>query len=259
MPSAPAASRESSERRAVPQSPRAGLHGRIVHHIGRLIVTGAIGPGELVPAAARVGASRGVMREAIDVLAAKGLVAARPRSGTRVRSRDEWNLLDPDVLAWRQEGLERQHVLGDLTEVRLIVEPAAAELAARRAGPEQVREIQAALREMRDALDRTPPDHQAYNDADLRFHRSVVHACSNEILEQMGAVVTRALLVAFATAVSVPGLARGSLERHQAILDAIRRGQVRRARVAMSALVQNTGRAIAKAPRARAHKPPRKG
>jgi GntR family transcriptional regulator, galactonate operon transcriptional repressor len=252
------ASRESSERRAVPHSPRAGLHRRIIVDIGRLIVTGAIGPGELVPAAARVGASRGVMREAINVLAAKGLVASRPRTGTRVRPRDEWNLLDPDVLAWRQEGLERQHVLGHLTEVRLIIEPAAAELAARRAGPEQVREIQAALLEMRDALDRTPPDHEAYNAADVRFHRSVVQASYNEILEQMGAVVTRALLVAFDTAVRVPGLARGSLERHQTILDAIRRGQVRRARVAMSGLVQNTGRAIAKLPRARAPKPPRK-
>jgi GntR family transcriptional regulator, galactonate operon transcriptional repressor len=252
--------RETSEARSVSHYPRAGLHGRIVHDIGRLIVTGAIGPGELVPAASRVGASRGVMREAIKVLAAKGLVASRQRTGTRVRPRDEWNLLDPDVLAWRQEGLQGQHLLGRLTEVRLIIEPAAAELAARRAGPERVRQIQAALRDMRDALDRIPPDHEAYNDADIRFHRGVVQACDNEILEQMGAVVTRALLVAFNTAVRVPGLARGSLERHQAIVDAIRRGQARRARMAMNALVQNTGRAIAKLPRGRApKKPTRKG
>jgi DNA-binding FadR family transcriptional regulator len=251
--------RQTAGTRPVPHYPRAGQHGRIVHDIGRLIVTGAIGPGDLVPAAARVGASRGVMREAIKVLAAKGLVASRQRTGTRVRPRGEWNLLDPDVLAWRQEGLQGQHLLGRLTEVRLIIEPAAAELAARRSGPEEVREIQAALREMRDALDRTPPDHDAYNDADVRFHRAVVQACDNEILEQMGAVVTRALLVAFNTAVRVPGLARGSLERHQAIVDAIRRGQPLRARAAMSGLVQNTGRAIAKLPRGRASRPARKG
>lgn len=250
----PTVARETSEPRPVPHYPRAGLHGRIVHDIGRLIVTGAIGPGDLVPAAARVGASRGVMREAIKVLAAKGLVVSRQRTGTRVRPREAWNLLDPDVLAWRQEGLQGQHLLGRLTEVRRIIEPAAAEIAARRAGPEQVREIQAALREMRDALDRTPPDHEAYNDSDLRFHRAIVQACDNEILEQMGAVVTRALLVAFNTAVRVPGLARGSLERHQAILDAIRRRQPGRARAAMSALVQNTGRAIAKLPGRRARR-----
>jgi GntR family transcriptional regulator, galactonate operon transcriptional repressor len=251
--------RDPSAPPAVPHYPRAGLHGRIVHDIGRRIVTGVIRPGELVPAPAGVAASRGVMREVIKVLAAKGLVASRQRTGTRVRPREEWNLLDPDVLAWRQGGLQGQHLLGRLTEVRLIIEPAAAELAARRAAPEQVREIQAALREMRDALDRTPPDHEAYNDADVRFHRAIVQACDNEVLEQMGAVVTRALLVAFNTAVRVPGLARGSLERHQAILDAIRRRQPRRARAAMSGLVQNTGRAIGKLPRARATRPTGKG
>ena len=73
-----------------------------------------------------------------------------------------------------------------------------------------------------------------------------MQACDNEILEQMGAMVNRTLLVAFNAAVRVPGLARSSLQRHQAILDAIRRRQPNRARAAMRRLVQNTGRAIAK-------------
>lgn len=251
-------SRASAVHQPGPGYPHSGLHGQIVHAIGRQIVSGEIRPGEQVPASAAVGASRGVMREAIKVLAAKGLVVSRPRIGTRVRPRESWNLLDPDVLAWRQEGLQTADLLDRLTEVRLIIEPAAAELAANRAGPEQVRELQAALRDMRDALDRTPPDHEAYNEADVRFHRAIVQACDNEILEQMGAVVSSALLVAFHAAVGVPGLARSSLQRHQAILDAIRRRQPRRARAAMGLLVQNTGRAIAKLPRGRARRQPRK-
>ena len=85
--------------------PLDGQHGRIVHTIGRRIVSGEIRPGELLPTPARVQASRGVVREAIKVLAAKGLVASRPRTGTRVRPPESWNLLDPDVLAWRQAGL----------------------------------------------------------------------------------------------------------------------------------------------------------
>ncbi len=40
------------------------------------------------------------MREAIKVLAAKGLVDPRPKIGTRVRGRDQWNMLDPDILTW---------------------------------------------------------------------------------------------------------------------------------------------------------------
>jgi DNA-binding FadR family transcriptional regulator len=231
--------------------PQAGVHGRIVHSIGRRIVSGQIRPGEQLPTPARVRASRGVVREAIKVLAAKGLVSSRPRTGTRVRPPESWNLLDPDVLAWQQEGLPTRDFLGKLTEARLLIEPGAAELAARRAGEAELWSIQVALRDMREALDRSPPDYEAYNDADIRFHRGVVQACDNDVIQQMGATVNTALLVAFNAAVRVPGLARGSLSRHQAILDAIRRRQPNRARAAMARLVENTGRSIARLKRGR--------
>jgi len=228
--------------------PRSGVHGRIVHTIGRRIVSGDIRPGDQLPNAATVRASRGVVREAIKVLAAKGLVVSRPRTGTRVRPPESWNLLDPDVLAWQQEGLPRGAFVEKLTEVRLLIEPGAAALAALRAGSGQVAALQGALRDMRDALDRTPPDHEAYNDADIRFHRAVVQACDNDVLEQMGIMVSRSLLIAFDAAVRVPGLARSSLPRHQAIVDAIRRRQPNLARAAMERLVRNTGRAIKRLP-----------
>jgi DNA-binding FadR family transcriptional regulator len=227
-----------------PGYPRAGLHGRIGDAIGRRIVTGEIRPGDQLPTPARVRASRGVVREAVKVLAAKGLVVSRTKTGTRVRPPQDWNLLDPDVLAWRQEGLPRGAFLGKLTEVRLLIEPGAAGLAARRAGPAQLTALSAALRDMREALDLSPPDYEAYNEADVRFHRTIVQACDNDVLEQMGAVVNTTLLVAFNAAIRVPGLPRGSLPRHQAILDAICRHQPNRARALMRLLVQNTGRAI---------------
>jgi DNA-binding FadR family transcriptional regulator len=231
--------------------PDAGVHGRIVHSIGRRIVSGQIRPGEQLPTPANVRASRGVVREAIKVLAAKGLVVSRPKTGTRVRPPESWNLLDPDVLAWQREGLPAGDFLGKLTEARLLIEPGAAELAARRAGDAEVWPIQVALRDMREALDRSPPDFEGYNEADIRFHRAVVQACDNDVIRQMGATVNTALLVAFNAAIRVPGLARGSLPRHQAILDAIRRRQPNRARAAMTRLVENTGRSIAKLKRRR--------
>ncbi len=231
--------------------PREGLHGRIVHTLGRRIVSGEIKPGEQLPPPAHVRAGRGVVREAIKVLAAKGLVASRTKTGTRVRPPEAWNLLDPDVLAWRQEGEHADAFLGTLTDLRLIIEPGAAELAARRAGPEEVTRLQLALRDMRDALGASPPDHEAYNDADVRFHSAIVQSFNNDLLEHIGATVNTALLVAFHEAIRVPGLAKASLPRHQAILDAIRRRQPQRARAAMRLLVQNTGRAIEKIPRKR--------
>jgi DNA-binding FadR family transcriptional regulator len=236
--------------------PQDGVHGRIVHTIGRRIVSGDIRPGEQLPTPAHVKASRGVVREAVKVLAAKGLVVSRPRTGTRVRSPEAWNLLDPDVMAWQQqEGQPAGDFLGKLTEVRLLIEPAAAELAARRAGTEERRLLQVAFRDMREALHRSPPDHEAYNEADLRFHRAIVQSCQNDILEQIGGIVNGTLLVAFNAALRVPGLPKASLSRHETILDAIQRRQPNRARDAMRRLVQNTGRAIAKLPRVR----PRRG
>jgi DNA-binding FadR family transcriptional regulator len=136
-------------------------------------------------------------------------VVSRPKTGTRVRPQESWNLLDPDVLAWRQEGRPRGPFLGNLTEVRLLIEPGAAELAARRAGPAQLGSLQAALRDMRAALDLSPPDYEAYNEADIHFHGTTVQACDNDILEQFGAMVNTTLLVAFNAAIRVPGLARG--------------------------------------------------
>jgi DNA-binding FadR family transcriptional regulator len=239
-------SRAAADKASSHRYPGEGVHGRIVHSIGRQIVTGEIAPGERLPTAAHVRASRGVVREAFKVLAAKGLVVSRTKTGTRVRPSDAWNLLDPDVLAWRQEAAPRGPFLNKLTEVRLLIEPGAAELAARRAGPAQLLALQTALRDMYDALHLRPPDFEAYNEADVRFHRAIVQACDNDVLEQMGRMVNSTLLVAFNAAVRVPDLARTSLSRHKAIFDAIRRRQPSRARAAMRRLVQNTGRAIGK-------------
>lgn len=239
------ASAASSSSQAYPEK---GQHGRIVHSVGRRIVSGEIRPGEQLPRPDTLRASRGVFREAVKVLAAKGLVVSQPRTGTRVRPPEAWNILDPDVLAWQQLGLPQGEFLAKLTEVRLIIEPGAAELAARRAAPAALSALQAAFGDMRAALERSPPDFDAYNEADVRFHRAIVEACANDVLVQMGAIINTALLLAFNAAIRVPGLPRNSLPRHKAILDAIRRGHANKARQAMQRLVTNTGRSIAKLP-----------
>src|SRR5262249_47442185 len=85
--------------------PRRGLHGELVHALGMQIVRGELKPGDALPteveSTSGPGVSRTVVREAIKVLAAKGLVVSRPKTGTQVRDRSFWNLMDPDVLAWR--------------------------------------------------------------------------------------------------------------------------------------------------------------
>ena len=234
----------SSARQSGHGYPRGGLHGQIVHAIGRQILTGKIRPGDLLPPPVGLPASRTVLREAIKVLAAKGLVESRPRTGTRVRPRHAWHLLDPDVMAWQQQdGPPRVDFLQKLTEVRLIVEPAAAERAAQRATTSDIQTIEEAFRDMEASLD-GEADYEAFDRADRRFHQSIVRACGNDLLERMSHVVVSALLVSFHATSRLPGRAKASLPQHRSILEAIRDGQARRAGQAMRRLVARTAREI---------------
>jgi GntR family transcriptional regulator, galactonate operon transcriptional repressor len=240
------------------QYPELSLHGRIVHAIGRRILCGNLRPGALLPAEHELGASRTVVREAVKVLAAKGLVESRPKTGTRVRTRDAWNLLDPDVLAWQRDGAapaSHGAQLRSLTEVRRIIEPAAAELAAARADARDLAALEHALEEMEQtALPGQEADFEAFVQADMRFHLAILRACRNDLLEQMSRVVYSALLVSFRSTSALPGRAKASLPKHRAILDAIRAGQPERAGAAMRRLVQSTAReveALGKRPRTR--------
>ena len=75
--------------------PRKSQHARIVHELGRLIVSGRLKPEEKLPAEAQLcedyDVSRTVLREATRVLVAKGLVQSKPRVGSVVRPRRDWH------------------------------------------------------------------------------------------------------------------------------------------------------------------------
>ena len=135
--------------------PAAALHGQVAHEIGRQIVSGVIAEGDYLPReaelAARYGVSRQAVREALKVLAAKGLVVSRRRAGTRVTPRLTWNLLDPDVLAWHPPEAIDHAFFKDLVELRRLIEPAAATFAAQRGDAEKIAPITAAFERMRSA------------------------------------------------------------------------------------------------------------
>src|SRR5580704_8722906 len=76
----------------------------------------------------RIGAL--VVREAIRTLTGKGLVESRPKSGTRVRPREEWNQLDVDVMRWQLEHADTDSYLAKIFQLRNAMEPTAAALAA---------------------------------------------------------------------------------------------------------------------------------
>ena len=131
---------------------RGPAHSALARDIGVAIVTGRIAPGSTLPGEVEIaeqrGMSRSVVREALRMLSAKGLVVSKPKAGTRVRERLEWNLLDPDLLAWMFEGEPPAGFVSSLFQLRLIVEPAAAELAAISRTTRQLSRMGAALEAM---------------------------------------------------------------------------------------------------------------
>lgn len=217
---------------------RKSQHGRIVAELGLAIVAGELAPGDRLPAEGvlleRYAVSRPVLREAVRVLAAKGLVLSKQRAGAIVRPREAWHLLDPDVLRWLVQVRPRQEFLAALMEVRRIVEPATAALAALAATDAQLREIEAAYAGMEAAS-----TVEELLEPDLAFHRRIAAATNNDLLAHIGNMLSLALRESILLDSREPRA--HSLQRHRAILTALRRRDAPAAREATLAQLQDTG------------------
>ncbi|NIK57383.1 FadR/GntR family transcriptional regulator [Kribbella shirazensis] len=169
-----------------------GLHGQIVEVMARRILSGQIPEGATINVTelqADLGVSLTAVREALKVLTAKGLVDARQKRGTFVRPRSDWNLLDADMIRWHFKDADtRPELLEELHEVRGIVEPAAARLAAVRADDSHLTALDEALAAMESAGD----DFAAVA-ADLAFHRALLAATGNELLTKMEVIMETGL------------------------------------------------------------------
>lgn len=169
-----------------------GVHGQTVNTLARRILSGEIAEGETLDLLAlreEFDVSLTALREALKVLSAKGIIDARQKRGTFVQPRTAWNMLDADVLRWQSAGPVDLDLLEHLTEVRTIVEPAAARLAAQRATAENIEDLDAALHRMAEAGAR-PGDAVK---ADVEFHRALLAATHNPFLVQMQRVIATGL------------------------------------------------------------------
>ena len=215
------------------------LHGQVVNELGRRVVSGVYAAGAQLPneeqLCVELQVSRTALREAVKVLAAKGLLESRPRIGTRVRAREVWNLLDPDILAWRCATGADAEFLRHLTELREIIEPAAASLAASSRSPAQLKLIGAALRRMESA--KTMAQWVA---ADLEFHTAILQATNNPLLMPLAAIIDSALAsLLTVTARSASDFKRG-LPDHQKVFEAIENSDAQNALHRMASMLSDT-------------------
>lgn len=216
------------------------LHGRVAHELGRRIVGGAYQPGDLLPPEASVGqemdVSRTALREAFKVLTAKCLIESRPKVGTRVRARKDWNMLDPDVLSWCFATKPSAQLLRSLFEMRRVFEPSAAAMAAERRTAEQLQEIEAAYRSMEEAAAGT----EEMLTTDLRFHLSILDATDNEFMVSLGMLIETALMGSFRLSSAKPRAFSDALPSHKAVCLGIRRQDPKRARFEMQQLLDKS-------------------
>jgi DNA-binding FadR family transcriptional regulator len=217
---------------------RKGLHGHVVDEIGRRIVSGELAAGEPLPSEAELcttlGVSRTALREALRVLAAKGLVEPRPKRGTLVRSSHDWNFLDADMLAWRLDSKTNyDRVVDELYELRHLIEPIAAALAAKNATSSDLEQIREAYEEMAEAGD----DGKRLHGPDLRFHRAIIRASGNALFSSLAHVLNAALSVNFDSVADDPEGHVVSLPDHRKVMDAIASRNESAARFAMQRLI----------------------
>jgi len=218
------------------------LHGQIVHELGRQIVAGHYVPGAILPREDRLAeqlqVSRTALRESLRVLGSKGLIETRQKVGTRVRDASHWNLLDPDVLAWHGAALPNATFVEQLAEMRELVEPGAAALAARRRTDAQL----ACIRDAYDAM-AAAGDMEAWAAADLRFHHAVLDATGNALLRPLFSVIETALgSYLLLSARKADADFKYSLPRHASVYEAIAARDPHAARQAMLDMIADSRR-----------------
>ena len=214
------------------------LHGTIARDIGVRIVSGRIKPGRIlsgeIEASAKLRVSRTAYREAVRILAAKGLVNSRPKLGTQVSAPGQWHLLDPDVLGWMFTSGPHAAMLQELFELRTIIEPAASALAATRRSKAQLKALRDALEQMKQHSLTSDPGQQADRD----FHTVLIEASGNRFLTSLSSSVAAALLWMPVLQQGKGPLVRDPIPDHERVYEAIAASDPKAAARAMTDLIQ---------------------
>ena len=215
-----------------------GLRQRTVERIGYSIIDSTYLPGHRFAnqddLSVELGVSRTVVREALGLLRDKGLIESRPKAGTVVANHRSWNLLDPDVLRWSIAARSAPTTLSHVAEVRLVIEPEAARLAARRRSDEAADMLFDLYGAMADAVS----NFSRYIAADLEFHNAVFRAAANPVLAQMAETIRIALEGSRRLTVQVPGGPATTLGLHAEVAHAIRRRDEDEAARVMTELIE---------------------
>lgn len=179
-------------------------------------------PGAMLPTendlCIRYSVSRTVIRETLKILESKGMVRGRSRVGTQICPKEEWNLLDRQVLDWIGPRIFDLDLLQCILDARRATEPFAAELAAERATVQDIAEIESAWQRMRDA----EGDVKAFTEADVAFHTNLMKASHNQVFMQLSSIIQAALEFALHASNEAVDARGEAVDIHRALIEALR-------------------------------------
>jgi DNA-binding FadR family transcriptional regulator len=171
----------------------ANLHSGLVDMLGLRIVRGDYPPGTRIDVDSlepEFGVSKTAIREALRVIREKGLIDSWPKRGTIVNDRKAWKLLDSDVIMWRRSARrDDDRLLSELSQLRDVIEPAAARLAAQYRDLDDIEALQRSFEE----FERAGQDVERLSAADQEFHLHLLRATHNELMMRLDVVIVHAV------------------------------------------------------------------
>ncbi|WBB67940.1 FCD domain-containing protein [Micromonospora sp. WMMD812] len=217
----------------------AGLHARVLEHLGTAICGGDVAAGSVLnidDLVERYAVSRSVVREVLRVLAAMGLIETRRRVGVLIRSANDWNVFDPQVIRWRLASAGRMAQLRSITELRTAVEPHAAWLAAGRVDHDEASDLVGLAAKMWAAG--KAGDEERFLRLDIEFHRRVLLASGNEMFVKLQELVAEVLTGRHHYHLMPHHPHEQALQLHADVAQAIQRRDGDRARAAMVQIME---------------------
>ncbi len=213
--------------------------------LGREIIGGTLRPGDVLTldgVQERFGVSRTVARDGVKVLESLGLLYSKRRIGLVVTGRDRWNVYAPSVIAWRLESEESRKAYVELSQLRIAVEPEAAELAAQHRTEDQAEEILALAARMRRLGEAGRLEE--FMVADVAFHRLLLEAGGNSMFSALADVVAEVLTGRTHHGLMPERPKPEALDAHDAVARGVAQQDLRTARVNMQLLVDEVRAAL---------------
>ncbi len=224
------------------------LHQGVARELGIEIIDGVWAEGAaltLDDIGERFDVSRTVAREVARQLEAMGMVSARRRVGLIAQPMSRWSVLDPRMIDWRLHSSDRQAQIVSLTQLRLAVEPAAAESAARVASVHtraQLLPLAAELRRTGEAGDLLE-----FMKFDIEFHATLLSSSGNEMFAALSSLIAAVLQGRTELGLMPEQPKPEALDGHDAVARAVFEGDPLAARAAMQGIIDEVREVFADA------------